>query len=133
MCGVYMTHVVSLTIAVDTLELGELRSWAAVHVVVRDTLLQPEQAPAVAAGLLAGDGLHQVRAAAHAPRGVVGDRALPQLEPWTEDSMAIWADNQTDRWTETQGSGQTERQTLGHPECCLMFSLSSFFFVHCYL
>ena len=70
-----------LTITVDTLDLGDLGSGSTLLVVVRKTRLQLHQQPIVTAGLLTGDGLHQMGAVPCASGRLIGYPPLPQLEP----------------------------------------------------
>lgn len=71
-----------LTVAVDALDLRQLRTSAARPAVIRNAFIQAQQLPVVTTGLITRHGLHQVRAVPRAPRRLVGDPSLPQFETW---------------------------------------------------
>lgn len=71
-----------LTVAVEALDLRQLRTGTARPAVIRNTFIQPQQLPVVTTGLITRHGLHQVGAVPRASCRLVGDPPLPQFETW---------------------------------------------------
>ena len=68
-----------LTVAVDALDLRCLRSWATFLLIVRNTLLQANQTPVMAAGVITWHRLQQVWAGSWPVRWFVGNLSCPDF------------------------------------------------------